>query len=198
MAQVTLTEALLEQLGKTKHSNTHAWIDEEHRLVTGQYPKATAWFDFGAEKLVQFDSGDLGSQPKPKEFVSLLHQTSRKTEEIDIETPSAIYRVGSYTQLMIVGMNLIEELVPGAHKMIAQDPAMKGRNKRPIAASHKELYDNPDKDEKHSTKLKSGYFVATNNKSEEAWGYIKKAAIAVGLKWGKDFSIRKVKQKAAT
>ncbi len=194
MAQVTLTEALLEQLGKTKHSNTHAWIDEEHRLVTGQYPKATAWFDFGAEKLVQFDLGE-GSQPQPKKFVSLLHQTSRKTEEIDIETPSAIYRVGSYTQLMVVGFDLIEELVPGAHQKLANDPKMKGRAKRPIAASHRGLYDDPHKDEKFSAKLKSGYYVATNNRSEESWGYVKKAAISVGLKWGRDFSIRKATKK---
>lgn len=195
MAQVASTKALLEHMGRT--ANKHVWIDEENRLVTGPYPNATAWFDFGNEKLVPFEMSASEPQSRPKKFVSLLHQTGRKTQEIDIETQSAIYRVGSYTQLMIVGMDLIEELVPGAHQKLANDPKMKGRAKRPIAASHRQLYDDPHKDEKFSAKLKSGYFVATNNKSEESWGYVKKAAIAVGLKWGEDFSVRKVKQKVA-
>lgn len=195
MAQVASTEALLEQMGRT--TNTHVWIDEENQLVTGPYPNATAWFDFGNEKLVPFELSASEPQLRQKKFVSLLHQAGRKTQEIDIETHSAIYRVGSYTQLMIVGMDLIEELVPGAHQKLAHDPKMKGRAKRPIAASHRQLYDDPHKDEKFSTKLKSGYFVATNNKSDESWEYVKRASTAVGLKWGKDFSIRKVNQKAA-
>ena len=187
MAQLAAVTNLVEELKKGNLAGAHAWIDEKHGLVTGEYPQATSWFDFITEKLIPLN-GET-KQPDLKDFVSLLHLAPRITRCMDIETNYAIYRVGSHTQLLVAGMDIIEDLIPGTHKKLAEDPTLKRRSKRFIACAHSELYDYPH-EQKHSARLKSGYFVATNNKAYEAKGYLREAATKAGLRWGEDFAVR--------
>ena len=187
MARITTAPALADQLSCLDCKRNHVWMDEELGLVVGDYPTPAFIFDFGSETFVQIRQ----EHPKSpeKETISLIHEAGRKRAEIEIETSEKILKLGSYKQLMVEGLNLIEEMRPGTHQMLSNEPRFKGRTKRPVAASHDDLYD-ADHPLTHSAKLRSGFFAATNNKSEEAFGYVKSAAISAGLAWGKEFIVR--------
>jgi hypothetical protein len=124
---------------------------------------------------------------EPKRQVSLLHEAKRVVQICEIETQDAVYRLGSATQMLIEGLNLIEEARPGTLEKLSQ---RKKQSKRPVAKTRAALYDveHPDT---HSAQLKNGWFVATNNKAAEARGVLRRAVELAGLVWGVDFSIRR-------
>lgn len=165
MAQVAGIQSLQKALSSGQ--GQHVWLDGERGLVFGTFPTITAHFDFGGEVLV-----DAAPQaPKTKREVSFLHDCPRVTQRFIIETDDALYKVGSFKQLLVEGLNIIEDLAPGTIAMLS---AEKGRTKRAVAPTREELYEvaHPDS---HSTQLRNGYFVATNNKSTEAVGYFNRA-----------------------
>jgi len=175
----TLAVTLTEHTAKT--ASEHAWIDPDHGLVAGIFPVAHVKYDFVAERLVP-----LGGPRPPKKKIDLTGAAKRVGEIYEIETADAIYRVGSATQMLIEGLNIIEDIFPGT---IAGMPGKK-RTKQVVAKTRSELYDIPHPDS-HSALLKNGYFVATNNKSIEALGYLREAAQQAGLEWGKSFIVRR-------
>ena len=185
MASIATVESLKTSLQTTiPASSGHAWIDSEGRLVVGTYPLANAYFDFAGESFVSLQSVEA----KPKRRVSFLNDAPRVTEKYEIETSDAIYLVGSNKQLLVEGLNIIEEIRPGTHEELSKQ---KKRTKRPVAESHEELYD-VDHPTTHSEKLKSGYFVATNNKGSESRNIVREAVQISGLVWGKDIVFRPV------
>jgi len=121
-----------------------------------------------------------------KEEVSLLHLAERITDVYEIETQDMIYRVGSAKQALLIGLEKIEELVPGT---LAELAKCKGRTKRPVSLDREQLYDRKSQ-MRYSERLKNGFWVATNNKTPEALEYVRKAASIAGLT-GNEFQLRK-------
>ena len=183
MAAVSQLKSLVENFSSVPLGAQHVWLDDRHGLVVGDYPTPAMRFDFASEVLVAVASAPV----RKKRVISFLAQARRVGKKYELEMEDAIYKFGSATQLLIEGLNIIEEKYPGTLKKFA---LRKGRSKRAVACSRKELYDYPHP-ESHSAALKSGYFVATNNKDAESRGYLRKAAEIAGLKWGKNFIVRR-------
>lgn len=162
----------------------HVWLDKELGLVTGTYPMAEAKFDFGQEELV---SVKTDAAILDKKRISHLAQARRVVRRYELETETEIHIFGSATQLLVEGLNLVEDVAPGTLEKFAQ---LKGRSKRAVAKTREELYDLPHPPS-HSQKLKSGFYVATNNKDAEARGYLRQAVEIAGLQWGKNFTVRR-------
>lgn len=165
----------------------HVWLDRELGLVTGDYPNPSAKFDFGEEKLILIVSGKM---PEAKKRISHLAKAPRVVKCYELETDTEIHVVGSATQLLIEGLNLLERIAPGTLEAFS---LKKGRTKRAVAKTREELYDVPHP-LSHSKKLASGFYVATNNKSSEAQGFLKQATEIAGLTWGKNFTVRPIKK----
>jgi hypothetical protein len=192
------TIARAETLAATLSDNAggfgpQVWLDDIHGLVAGVFPFAKAKFDFGKEAAVslvdteqQTDRGPTGAAQKPR--VVLLQHAKRVGQMYEIETRDAIFVVGSATQMLIQGLNLIEGEHPGTLERLA---LRKKQSKRPVAKDRADLYDVPHP-EAHSAQLKNGWFVATNNKAPESRGVLRAAAEIAGLTWGSDFVVRKV------
>lgn len=183
MATVAQVKSLVETFASTPLRAQHVWLDDHHGLVVGDFPTPEMRFDFASESLASL----APAPPKEKSVISFLAQAKRVGQKYDLETEDVIYRFGSATQLLIEGLNIIEEGFPGTLEKFA---LRKGRSKRAVARTRGELYDYPHPDS-HSAELKSGYFVATNNKNSEARGFLRDAAGIAGLKWGKNFTVRR-------
>ncbi|MDM7928048.1 hypothetical protein [Blastomonas sp. AAP25] len=159
------------------------WLDPSLGLVTGVYPRPSHRFDFAEERL-----SPVGVEvPKDKELVSHLGDASRVVERWTFECEGETHLVGSSKQLLIEGLNFLEDRYPGTLEKLSHS---KGGSKRPVAKSRSDLYGIP-KEHKYSEKLKSGYFVATNNKGPESRGYLRDAVTIAGLRWGQDFVVEK-------
>lgn len=175
MVALASVEKMIRELSEmAKQSASHVWLDGSSGLVVGKYPDATNQFDFTTEQFAPLAShASRGDAPlaDPKRVISLLSKAGRVRSISRIETPQAIYEVGSATQMLVEGLNIVERLRPGT---IAKLSLGKGRTKRPTAASREELYDVAHPPE-HSAQLENGYYVATNNKAHEAIGYLKRA-----------------------
>lgn len=183
MAAVAQLELLLRALESAAASGQHAWLDDVHGLVIGSYPQPEMRFDFANDKLVIAKP----NTPKEKKVISFLSKAKRVGQKFDLETEDAIYKFGSNTQLLIEGLNIIEDKYPGTLESFS---TWKGRSKRPVARNREDLYDGPHSIT-HSAKLKSGYFVATNNKGLESREFLREAAQIAGLEWGKNFAVRR-------
>lgn len=173
----------------------HVWVSAEGVLVVGEFPIVRATFDFGAEcfrnaeettvngivvktqQVAQSDNPSSVLATAEKKLISLIHEAPRWTETIEIQTPNAIYKVGSATRALISGLEIIEDLAPGTLEQFSKE---KGRSKRPVSRNRADLYDLPTQ-VRYSHQLKNGYWVGTNNKAEEAIGYVKRAAYLAGL-----------------
>ena len=162
----------------------HVWLDRELGLVTGVYPTPHAKFDFGDERLISVKAERATFD---KSRISHLAQARRVVRRYELETETEIHIFGSATQLLVEGLNLVEDAVPGTLDKFTQ---RKGRSKRAVAKTREELYDVPHPSS-HSQQLKSGFFVATNNKDSEARGYLQQAVEIAGLHWGKNFIVRR-------
>lgn len=182
MASVAQLKSLVENFGSVPLDVKHVWLHDRHGLVAGDFPIPAMKFDFASEALVLV----APAPPKEKRVISFLSQAKRIGKRYDLETDDAIYKFGSATQLLIEGLNIIEESIPGTLEKFA---SRKGRSKRAVAPTRADLYDYPHPDS-HSSELKSGYFVATNNKDIEARGFLREAAEIAGLKWGVNFVVR--------
>ena len=176
----TLVSALSNLPGA---SDSHVWIDPQLGLVMGVYPSPYSRFDFAAEAVELLKP----EKAAPKPTISLLGEAKRVVQKYEIETNDAIYVVGSATQLLVQGLDLIERINPGTLERFSKQ---KKQTKRPVARTRQELYDIPHP-ESHSTQLKCGYYVATNNKSTEARGFLRFAAELAGLEWGNSFIVRR-------
>jgi len=168
------------------------WLDPDHGLVAGVFPSPMARFDFASETAIPLSCTEPADHPTgqastPKRPVSLLHEAKRVVQICEIETRDAVYRLGSATQMLIEGLNLIEEARPGTLEKLSH---RKKQSKRPVAKTRAALYDveHPDT---HSAQLTNGWFVATNNKAAEARGVLRQAVELAGLVWGRDFSVRR-------
>ena len=185
MAAVAQLKRLVENFTSLPSGGQHVWLDERHGLVVGDFPNPEMRFDFASEALVPVVVPS--APPKEKRAISFLAQAKRVGQKYELETDDAIYKFGSATQLLVEGLNVIEETYPGTLDKFAM---RKKRSKRAVARSRAELYDYPHPDN-HSAELKSGYFVATNNKDPESRGFLREAAEIAGLKWGKNFVVRR-------
>ena len=192
MAQVSLTSILSAELAKLNHAQIpHVWLDQELGIVVGTYPNGQFSYDFIGDQLsaVSEENLDKVTDPKvrqKKEEVSLLHLAERITDVYEIETQDMIYRVGSAKQALLIGLEKIEELVPGT---LAELAKCKGRTKRPVSLDREQLYDRKSQ-MRYSERLKNGFWVATNNKTPEALEYVRKAASIAGLT-DNEFQLRK-------
>ncbi len=194
MAVIARAEALASVLDASAGTfGPQVWLDPHHGLVAGVFPSPLARFDFATETAVRLSADELSIPAAirtsvPKRQVSLLHEAKRIVQLCEIETQDAIYRLGSTTQMLIQGLNLVEDARPGTLEALS---TRKKQSKRPVARTRAALYDveHPDS---HSTQLKSGWYVATNNKAAEARGVLRQAVEVAGLVWGVDFSVRRV------
>ena len=186
MAVVAQLKNMVESFAETPVRAKHVWLDNRFGLVIGDFPTPEMRFDFASEALVNL-APPPHTQTMEKKVISFLAQAKRVGQKYELETDEAIYKFGSATQLLIEGLNLIEEKFPGTLEKFSM---RKGRSKRAVAKARDELYDYPHPDS-HSAELKSGYFVATNNKDPEARGFLRDAAEIAGFNWGKNFIVRK-------
>ena len=191
MAVIARAEALASVLAPGRHAfGPQVWLDPDHGLVAGVFPSPMAKFDFASETALPLSASEalnlVGQRLGPKPQVSLLHEAKRVVRICEIETQDAVYRLGSTTQMLIQGLNLIEEARPGTLEKLSQ---RKKQSKRPVAETRAGLYD-VEHPESHSAQLKSGWYVGTNNKAAEAQGVLRQAVEIAGLIWGADFSIR--------
>lgn len=194
MAMLSTREALVACLGaKPASSFPHVWLSGSGGLVAGVYPKASVRFDFGSEAFVDCKDTAVSHEPNAntpvdtsasdtgavsgKRRISLIHEAPRWTQTIEIETPDCVYVVGSATRALITGLELLEELVPGTLEKLS---IQKSRSKRPVSRTRNELFDLATQ-LKYSHQLKNGYWVGTNNKSEEALNYVRRAVELAGL-----------------
>ena len=102
----TLVSALSNLPGA---SDSHVWIDPQLGLVMGVYPSPYSRFDFAAEAVELLKP----EKAAPKPTISLLGEAKRVVQKYEIETNDAIYVVGSATQLLVQGLDLIERINPG-------------------------------------------------------------------------------------
>ncbi|MDB5440092.1 MAG: hypothetical protein JWM33_2519 [Caulobacteraceae bacterium] len=190
MATIAQSRALASALEADTLLGPQIWLDVEHGLVGGIFPVPVAKFDFALEAVVAFSENQdsQAASVTPKKFTSLLTEARRISRICEIETPTSIYRLGSTTQMLIVGLDLIETMRPGTLEKLSK---IKKQSKRPVAKNRDDLYDTPHP-LIHSMKLKSGWFVATNNKAIEARGVLRKAISLSDLRWGVDFITRYV------
>ncbi|MGR3342267.1 MAG: hypothetical protein ACU0DI_03430 [Paracoccaceae bacterium] len=182
MALISLSASFSLETSKLDVSkNPHVWIDSDVGLLFGTFPDARFSYDFGIDELVKIEekvsSEPLEPEQNTKAEISLIYQAKRITDIYEIETRESIYRVGSAIQALVVGLELIEELVPGTLEKLSKQ---KGRSKRPVSKERDQLYDMKSQMDK-SERLKNGYWVATNNKASESIGYVRRAAQLAGL-----------------
>jgi hypothetical protein len=194
MAVIARAEALASVFESSREAfGPQVWLDPVHGLVAGVFPSPMTRFDFASETAVAISSTQpaekrVGQKSAPKRQVSLLHEAKRVGQICEIETPDAVYRLGSATQMLIHGLNLIEEARPGTLERLSH---RKKQSKRPVAKTRAALYD-VEHPKTHSAELKNGWYVGTNNKAAEARGVLRQAADIAGLVWGEDFCIRRV------
>jgi len=185
----TCTQLANELKAVEKGGGAHVWIDSASRMIVGDFPQAIMFFDFTREAFMPLpnESGPAAMEKKQagKKRVSLLNLAPRVTQIFEIETDVAIHEVGSATEALVRGLDIIEDKRPGTHLELAKE---KKRTKRMVAQEREQLYDHPHPPE-HSRKLKSGFWVATNNKADEAISYLKKAADMAGMT--ESFSVRR-------
>ena len=192
MAIIARAEALARVFEENARSfGPQVWLDPVHGLVAGVFPSAVVTFDFASEKAVAL-SGEseetVANTTAPKRHISLLHEAKRVGQVYEIETADTVYRLGSATQMLIHGLDLIETARPGTMEKLS---SRKKQSKRPVAKTRAALYDVAHP-ESHSAQLKSGWYVGTNNKASEARGVLRQAAELAGLVWGEDFGVRRV------
>lgn len=172
--------------GKEPFIGEHVWMHQTHGLVTGHFPTPKAWFDFGEERFVSLP---VATRVEEKKRFSHLSKALRKTKIFEIETETEIHTVGNFKQLLVEGLNVIERIKPGTHSLMS---ANKGRTRRAIAKSPQDLYDRKHL-AKHAEALESGFFVATNNRSDVCRSYLRQAADLAGLRWGENFKVTAVR-----
>lgn len=172
IAEVNNFLSLLREIAGNKGS--HIWLEECGDLVVGQFPHGSFRFDFAAERFIEINSEPLS---KRKETISLLGSSKKIHKKYLIETSEKEIIVGSATQLLLVGLDVIETMKPGTLDKLSK---MKRRTKRPVAKNRFDLYDT-EHPESHSEYIASGYFVATNNSAAESKGILKRAIEAAGL-----------------
>src|SRR5688572_514878 len=95
----------------------HVWLDKKLGLVTGTYPTPDAKFDFGEERLVSVQAEAVNFD---KKRISHLAQARRVVRRYELETETEIHTFGSATQLLVEGLNLVEETAPGTLEKFAQ------------------------------------------------------------------------------
>lgn len=181
MAVLADTERLTASLSAMlSQAAPHVWLDPKSGLVVGVFPRAQFKFDFAEERFVHLEEEtNVATLPpaEEKKVISLLQKAARVRNVYRIETPREIYEVGSATQMLVEGLNIVERMRPGTLSKLAQE---KGRTKRPVAFKREDLYDYPHPPE-HSALLESGFYAATNNKAHEAKGFLKRAIGIAGL-----------------
>ena len=172
MAALSSLTQFVDVFGKLDPSqHPHVWLAEGGKLVVGSFPIANLAYDFATECLEIVDS--RYPTPKTKKRESLIHLARRVgSDRYEIETPEAVYELGSATQALCWGLEHIEREVPGTLDKLS---GQKGRSKRPVAKRLEDLYDMPSQ-RKHAEQISTGHFVATNNKALEAIGYLRSAA----------------------
>jgi hypothetical protein len=192
MAVIASAQALASALRATDLFGPQVWLDSHYGLVAGVFPNATTRFDFAKEAVVGLSASNT-ARPKPslgtapKRQVSLLHEAKRVGQRYEIETEDAIYGLGSATQVLIHGLQLVEVARPGTIEKLS---ARKKQSKRPVARTRAGLYDvkHPSS---HSHQLTNGWYVGTNNKADEALGVLRQAVEIAGLVWGSDVIVRR-------
>jgi hypothetical protein len=209
MASVAEFRSFERAMDKLSEENiSHVWIEGDGSLAFGAFPRANFVFDFARERVALAQAGSnaeadgglvespsiSGHQPAKmvdaaaKIRVSLVHKAPRVTGTYEIETKEHIYVLGSATQALLHGLEIVEKLAPGTLNKLSQ---YKKRSKRPVARARDELYEMPSQ-AKYSEKLDNGYWVATNNKGHEAINVVKAAADLASLT-PDEFAIRTVR-----
>lgn len=180
MAIVALVGSLAAALESVREcGESHVWIDLEHGLVVGNFPKPIMRFDFATEKFAPLE---IENAPQ-KRRISLVGNAKRFVKKYELEIFDTIYETASAKQTLVHGLNEIEKISSGTHEKISR---IKKQSKRHVAKTQEDLYDVKHQ-RIHSERLDSGYYVGTNNKSHEAFGVLKKAAELAGIS---DFAIR--------
>ena len=144
-----------------------AWIGDDRRLKFGVFPNSMASFDFAGESLRQEENSPKGAtlENQTKRRVrDVSNKAARKTEKITLEFSDLDLVCGSAKQALLEGMDEIERRQPGTLDKVSR---VKGRSKRPVHREREELYDLPTQ-QRYSERIKSGHWVATNNKRNEA------------------------------
>ena len=185
MAAVT-TSVILSSALQSNNQN-QVWLDQDLGLVVGTFPSPTAKYDFASEQFVSVASGGDHSskqvEPRPEslrrdnEFVDMVGQAERYRGTYDLSIAGTTYRVGSLRQAMVVGMEKIEAARPGTMEKLS---GYSKRTKFFVSRNRSKLYGTPHPDS-HSEWLECGYFVATNNNTDEVRGALYRAAELAGL-----------------
>lgn len=208
MAMVAKSELFLRQFnGLPPEKTLHMWSDETvGGVVFGVFPRPYFVFDFGQERFVAADretssekmketesapklsvDEDIRSAAAQKPRVPMRHKAPRVTGTYEVETAEQIFVLGSATQTLLHGLEIIERMAPGTLEKLS---LMKKRSKRPVALKREDLYEMTSQ-MKYSEKLENGYWVATNNKGIEALGVVRVAAKLANLS-KMQFSVRVV------
>jgi len=165
----------------SSHPNYSVWLDGQS-LEAGPYPTAALWFDFAGEKIV----GESPTPPKEPE-IALDTVVGRFTGDVWLTLFGQTRRYPSKKALLFGALKAIEETRPGT---LLKLEAHKPRTKRVVARKPERLYEDQALVKKFSAELMPGWYVATNNSTQEVQSYIRKAAELAGLKWGSEIDLR--------
>ncbi|MDP2011953.1 MAG: hypothetical protein Q8K11_17415 [Phenylobacterium sp.] len=183
MAEITPLRSLLSEMQRahTQDSQLSSWI-ESGRLVIGRYPEASLCFDFVSERLTSAEAGTA----QPRKEITYDTLAGRSTGTVRFVLDGTAHSYPSRKALLMGALTLLEARHPG---MLKELETYKPRTKRVVARRPELLYEDPGLVSKFSAELMPGWFVATNNSTEEVGRYVRRATELAGLRWNVDASI---------
>lgn len=92
----------------------------------------------------------------------------------------------SLKDLLASALGALEDTRPGTLDRLTR---VKPRSKRIVANSACDLFEDPHLTEKFAHPLRDGWWYGSNNSSQETLEWLKRAALAAGLAFGKDFKV---------
>lgn len=171
-------------------------IRDGHRLGIGLDPsKPITVIDLSSEMIVpgqklattSLENGEASKGPSDSMSPRYEPRRSgRATGRYWYEINGVRTECSSVKELLLTALEAIEKRSPGALEKLF---GIKKRTKRIVARDQSDLFDQKHLVEKHSERLSNGWWVGTNNSSEETKGWLRQAVVCARLTWGKDFRV---------
>ena len=176
----TPTPKLIDLLQKADPSKTMCVrIEDNHTLALGIDPlKPTVMIDLSNESLT--------TQPVSSKIVPAppMTRTSRYDGDYWFEVKGERGQCKSLKDLLHKSLTSIEAVAPGTLDKLSN---IKLRSKRIVAREKSKLFDRAHLAIKYSEKIPNGWWMGTNNSSQETNAWLERACSCAGLTWGENF-----------
>jgi hypothetical protein len=192
--QIMETGALIGLLQTAENRGGKFVCIKDDRILLGENPlHPDLEIDFGSDKISARDTSAINGtqagigQPKPQEpnaAQSLGFRTRVRGAHWFVLLGERS-ECRSVKDLFLSALKSLETKRPGTFEKLSH---VKKRTKRIISRNRTALFEKQHLVEDYSLQIADGWWVGTNNSSQEVESWLRQAIECAGLQWGRDFT----------